>query len=87
MEKIRGCSGVQHLVDSRPRWPTHGVPATSERITIMRKPRKQTTDRVSSLASDVLAGRKKPTNKEILTLAASTLGQDEKKGPRSPKRP
>lgn len=87
MEKMRACYGVQHLADSRLRRSTHGMPATSERITIMRKPRKQTTDRVSSLASDVLAGRKKPTIKEVLTLAASALGQDEKKGPRSPKQP
>ena len=87
MEKIRACYGVQHLADSRLRRSTHGVPAISERIKIVRKPRKRTTDRVSSLASAVLAGRKKPTTKEVLTLAASALGQDEKKGPRIPKRP
>ena len=51
----------------------------------MPKPRKQTSDKVSSLASDVLAGRKKPTLKETKTLAASALGQDEKKGRRTPK--
>ncbi len=51
----------------------------------MKKPRKQTSDRVSSLASDVLAGRKKPTIAESKTLAASALGQDEKKGKRGPK--
>ncbi len=52
----------------------------------MKKPRKQTSDRVSSLASAVLAGRKKPTVAETKTLAASALGQDEHKGPRGPKR-
>lgn len=43
-------------------------------------PKKQTSSRVSRLASNVLAGRKTPTKKEAKTLAASTLGQDEKKG-------
>jgi hypothetical protein len=49
------------------------------------KPKKQTSDRVSKLASDVLAGRKNPTKSEIKTLAASALGQDETKGTRKPK--
>ena len=46
--------------------------------------KKQTSDRVSTLASNVLAGRKKPTKKEINTLAATALGQDEKRGRRKP---
>lgn len=49
-------------------------------------PKKQTTDRVSKLASNVLAGRVKPTPTQVRTLAASSLGQDEKKGPRKTKR-
>ena len=48
--------------------------------------KKQTSNRVSKLASDVLAGRKKPTQREIKTLAASSLGQDETKGPRKPRK-
>lgn len=48
--------------------------------------KKQTTDRVSRLASDILAGRnKRPTVAEIKSLAASALGQDETKGPRTKK--
>lgn len=43
-------------------------------------PRKQSSSSVSTLASKVLSGTKKPTTKEIKTLAASALGQDEKKG-------
>lgn len=44
-------------------------------------PKKQTSDRVSSLAGKVLAG-KKPTPKQIKTLAGTALGQDETKGKR-----
>jgi hypothetical protein len=44
--------------------------------------RKQTSDRVSSLAAKVLSGNKKPTAKEIKTLAGAALGQDEHKGRR-----
>lgn len=43
-------------------------------------PTKQTSPRVSSLASNVLAGRAKPTASQTRTLAASVLSQDEKKG-------
>jgi hypothetical protein len=43
-------------------------------------PKKQTSPKVSSLASKVLAGDKKPTKTEIKRLAASVLSQDEKKG-------
>jgi hypothetical protein len=44
--------------------------------------KKQTSNQTSSLASDVLAGRKVPTPAEIRRLAASALSQDEKKGKR-----
>lgn len=43
-------------------------------------PKKQTSSRVSTLAAKVLAGTKKPTVRETLTLAAAALGQDETKG-------
>lgn len=42
-------------------------------------PKKQSSPKVSTLASKVLAG-KKPTASEAKTLAASVLSQDEKKG-------
>jgi hypothetical protein len=41
--------------------------------------KKQSRPPASTVASKVLSG-KKPTHKEILTLAGSVLGQDEKKG-------
>lgn len=44
--------------------------------------KKQTSDKIASLASDILAGRKKPTDKEAKALAASVLSQDEAKGKR-----
>lgn len=44
--------------------------------------RKQTSDELSSLASDILAGRKKPTKSDVNRLAGSVLGQDETPGPR-----
>lgn len=44
-------------------------------------PKKQTSDKMSSLAAKVLGG-KKPTAKEAKKLAASVLSQDEKKGKR-----
>ena len=43
-------------------------------------PKKESTSKVSTLASEVLSGKKKPTGKEAKTLAASVLGQDEQKG-------
>ena len=43
---------------------------------------KQSSSKVSTLASKVLSGQKKPTAAEVKTLAASALGQDEKKGQR-----
>ena len=45
-------------------------------------PKKQTTDRLSTLASKVLVGKKKPSQKDIKSLAASVLAQDETKGKR-----
>lgn len=42
--------------------------------------KKQTSPKVSSLASKVLSGAVKPTNSQVKTLAATALGQDEKKG-------
>jgi len=43
-------------------------------------PAKQTSSKVSTLASNVLAGRVTPTKTQINSLAASALGQDQKKG-------
>lgn len=48
-------------------------------------PRKQSGDAASTIAGRVLGGGK-PTRSEIKTLAGSVLGQDEKKGKRTPKR-
>lgn len=42
--------------------------------------KKQSTPKVSTLASKVLSGDKKPTIAESKKLAASVLSQDEKKG-------
>ncbi len=42
--------------------------------------KKQSTPATSSLASRVLSGAVKPTPSQTRTLAASVLGQDEKKG-------
>jgi hypothetical protein len=44
-------------------------------------PKKQSGNRASSIAGKVLAGQK-PTPQQVRTLAASVLGQDEKKGKR-----
>ena len=44
--------------------------------------RRRTGNSVSSLASNVLAGRTKPTAAQIRSLAASALSQDEHKGKR-----
>ena len=41
---------------------------------------KQTSSKISTLASKILSGQKKPTITEIKSLAASVLVQDEKKG-------
>lgn len=43
----------------------------------------QTSAKVATLASQVLSGDKKPTQKEILTLAASVLTQTPDKKKRS----
>lgn len=42
--------------------------------------KKQSTPPISSLASKVLSGAKKPTTADAKKLAASVLSQDEKKG-------
>jgi hypothetical protein len=42
--------------------------------------KKQSTPKVSTLASKVLSGQKQPTKTDAKTLAASVLSQDEKKG-------
>lgn len=44
--------------------------------------KKQTSSKLSTLASKVLSGAKKPTAAESKKLAASVLSQDEKKGQR-----
>lgn len=43
-------------------------------------PARQTSPKVSTLASNVLAGRVKPTTAQINSLAASALGQDQTSG-------
>ncbi|MGM0563644.1 MAG: hypothetical protein ACQES2_04865 [Pseudomonadota bacterium] len=48
-------------------------------------PKKQSTDGVSTLASKVLSGQKKPTASDAKKLAGSVLSQDETKGPRKKK--
>ena len=48
--------------------------------------RKQSSSRVSTLASKVLSGQIKPTQTQTKTLAASVLGQDEKKDQGGPKK-
>jgi hypothetical protein len=42
--------------------------------------KKQSTPPVSTLASRILSGDKKPTTADAKKLAASVLSQDEKKG-------
>lgn len=44
--------------------------------------KKQSSSKVSTLASKVLSGQKKPTATDAKKLAASVLSQDEKKGQR-----
>lgn len=56
----------------------HQPTNASERNTSMSK--KQTSPKVSTLASNVLTGKVKPTPAQTKTLAASVLSQDEKKG-------
>ena len=48
--------------------------------------KKQSSSRVSTLASKVLSGSRKPTVREAKSLAASVLSQDETKGQGGPKR-
>ena len=42
--------------------------------------KKQSSSKTSTLASKVLSGKKTPTKKEVKSLAASVLSQDESKG-------
>lgn len=42
--------------------------------------KKQSTPSLSTLAAKILSGEKKATQAEVKRLAASVLGQDEKKG-------
>jgi hypothetical protein len=44
--------------------------------------KKQSGNKTSKLASGVLSGKINPTLEQSRSLAASVLGQDEKKGPR-----
>ncbi|QIP03972.1 hypothetical protein [Bradyrhizobium symbiodeficiens] len=44
--------------------------------------KKQSSSQISTLASKVLSGDKKPTASDSKKLAASVLSQDEKKGQR-----
>jgi hypothetical protein len=43
---------------------------------------KQSSNKLSSLASKVLSGQKKATPSDVKKLAASVLSQDEKRGKR-----
>jgi hypothetical protein len=45
-------------------------------------PKKQSSSPISTLASKVLSGAKKPTSSDAKKLAASVLSQDETKGQR-----
>lgn len=45
-------------------------------------PKKQSSPKISTLASKVLSGEKKPTAADAKKLAASVLSQDETKGQR-----
>lgn len=47
--------------------------------------KKQTSPKVSTLASKVLSGAVKPTQAQAKTLAATALGQDETKGQKGKK--
>jgi len=49
-------------------------------------PKKQSSPKISTLASGVLTGRIKPTPAQTRSLAASALSQDEKKGNARPAR-
>jgi len=51
-----------------------------------KKPLKQSTPALSSLASDILTGRIWATQADARRLAASVLGQDEAAGQAKPKR-
>jgi len=57
------------------------------RLAVAKPPKKQSSSKTSTLASQVLSGKKKPTAKEAKSLAASVLSQDETKGQGSKKKP
>ena len=42
--------------------------------------KKETSDELSKLASDILSGRKEPTKRDAKRLAGGVLGQDETPG-------
>ncbi|MGC4063143.1 MAG: hypothetical protein QM784_00535 [Polyangiaceae bacterium] len=48
--------------------------------------KKQSSERISSLAGQVLRGSKKPTPTDVKKLAASVLSQDEKPTPKKKSR-
>lgn len=50
-------------------------------------PKKQSSSKVSTLASKVLSGKTKPTPAQAKTLAASVLSQDEATGQNKKKKP
>ena len=53
----------------------------------MAKPPKETSSRVSTIASRILSGElKNPTPVQIKSVAASALGQDQSKGQATKKR-
>jgi hypothetical protein len=56
--------------------------ALQRRFFMAKKPTKQSSSRVSTLASNVLSGKTKPTVAQSKKLAGSVLSQDEKKGQR-----
>lgn len=64
---------------------THIQVKKKEPLIMAKAPPRQTSARVSSLASRVLSGATKPTPSQVRTLAASALGQDQTRG-QSPKR-
>ena len=63
----------------RPNQPTY------MEINMAKKPTKQSSDRLSSLASKALRGETL-TKEEVKSLAGSVLAQDETKGKRQPEK-
>lgn len=48
--------------------------------TVAKPPKKQSLPKMSKLASDILAGRVKPTKQQVESIAACVLSQDETRG-------